>query len=218
MGKIPTIMRTAYFNLMLTCGAALIMSTAMAQGPVFGVKGGLNYTNLAGVDADDQNARLGFNAGIFGRTDPSTPVGLQAELLYSTKGNHTTYHAFFGLVDQDVDFNLNYLELPIMASVRLADVVDLQLGGYLAYLLSAQVKTSGDLGSDSGTLDRDNFKSIDGGIVGGVGFNAGENLQIGIRYLHGLTDIVDNSTLHDMVGDAQNRTLQLYLALGIGGR
>ncbi len=139
------------------------------------------------------------------------------ELLYSTKGNHTSYHAFFGLVDQDVDFNLNYLELPVLVSIRLMDVVDLQIGGYAAYLLSAKVKTSGDLGSGSDTVDKDNFKSIDAGIAGGVGFNVGENLQVGIRYLHGLTDVVDNSTLHDVVGDAQNRCVQLYIGIGVGG-
>ena len=211
-------MKKALLHAAIACGSLLLASSASAQGPVFGVKGGLNYTNLAGVDSQDDNARVGFNAGVFVRNMPEAPVGLQVELLYSTKGNHTTYHTFFGLVDQEVDFNLNYLELPVMASIRLADVVDIQLGGYAAYLLSAKVKTSGDLGSGSDEVDKDNFKSLDAGIVGGIGFNVGENLQVGVRYLHGLTDVVDNSSLHEVVGDAQNRCLQAYLAIGLGGQ
>lgn len=206
------------FYAAIVCGSLLLTSSTKAQGPVFGVKGGLNYANLAGVDAQHDNARVGFNAGVFARTMPEAPVGLQVELLYSTKGNHTKYNAFFGLIDQDVDFNLNYVELPVMASIRLAEVVDIQIGGYAAYLLSAKVKTSGDLGSASNDVDKDNFKSLDAGIVAGVGLNAGKNLQVGVRYLHGLMDVVDNSTLHDIVGHAQNRCLQAYIAVGIGGR
>lgn len=204
-------------NTLLAAAALLAAMPAFAQGPVFGIKGGLNYTNLAGVDSQDDNARIGFNAGVFGRTDPASMVGLQAELLYSTKGNRTTYNAFFGLVDQEVDFNLNYLELPVLASLRLANIVDLQLGGYLAYLASAKVKTSGDLGSGSDTVDKDNFNSIDAGIAGGVAFNLGANAQLGIRYLHGLTDVVDNSDLHDVVGDAKNRCVEVYVGIGVGG-
>lgn len=200
------------------CAALFAAVDLHAQGPAFGLKGGLNYTNLAGIDADDNNARLGFHAGVFARTMPEQPVGLQIELLYSTKGNRTDYTAFFGLIDQQVDFNLNYLELPVLASIRLADVVDLHLGAYAAYLLSANVKTSGDLGSGSESLDRDNFTSLDLGIAGGVGFNLGESAQVGVRYLHGFTDVVDNADLRAVVGDAQNRCLQAYVAFGLGGR
>lgn len=201
----------------LACGTLLLTVPAFSQGPTFGVKGGLNYTTLANGDADDNKGRIGFNAGVFGRTTPDAPVGLQVELLYSTKGNHTTYNAFYGLVDQDVDFNLNYLEVPVMAAVHVMDVVDIHLGGYAAYLLSAKVSTSGDLGSGSDNLDRDNFKSMDFGIAGGVGFNIGTSAQIGVRYLHGLSNVVDNDDLSSVIGDPQNRCVQLYLGIGIGG-
>lgn len=214
---VKTVMNHTYLNALMACSTLLLAMPAFAQGPVFGVKGGLNYTNLAGLDADDNNARVGFNAGVFGRTNPEAKLGLQAELLYSTKGNHTTYHTFFGLVDQEADFNLNYLELPVLASLRLADIVDLQLGGYVAYLTSAKVKTSGDLGSGSDLLNKDNFKSVDAGIAGGMGFNLGSNVQLGIRYLHGLTDVVENKDLHNAIGDAQNRCVQVYIGVGIGG-
>ena len=212
-----TNMKNSYLSAVAICGALLLAAPAFSQGPAFGLKGGLNYTNLAGIDADDNNARIGFNAGVFARTMPDQPVGVQLELLYSTKGNRTKYNTFFGLIDQEVDFNLNYLELPVMASIRVMEVVDFQIGGYAAYLLSAKVKTSGDLGSGQDDLNKDNFKSFDAGIVGGVGFNVGENLQIGIRYLHGLMDVVDDKDLSNLVGDAQNRCMQVYVAVGLGG-
>ncbi len=200
----------------LLCTALLATTNATAQGPVFGIKGGLNYSTLAVDEADSENSRVGFNLGFFGRSGPDQPLGVQVELLYSTKGSSTTYNALFGLIEQEVEFNLNYLELPVLASFRVGEIVDLQLGGYGAYLISANASSSGDLGSGSEELDRDNFKSVDFGIAGGVGFNLGTNAQLGIRYLHGLSKVAESDAADFVLGDAKNRCAQLYLAIGIG--
>lgn len=202
-----------FLAVVLVAGA----SVANAQGPAFGVKGGLNISSLAVDNADEEKTRLGANAGIFLRTMPDEPLGLQVELLYSAKGANATYSGFFGLLDQNVDFNLNYLELPVLVSFRAAGIVDFQLGGYAGYLLNARVSTSGDLGSASDELDKDNFRSVDFGIAGGVGFNAGP-AQIGLRYHHGLTKVADSDAANTVLGDATNRCLQAYVALGIPGR
>lgn len=213
----PCKMNVSLLKTSITVAAFSLGIAASAQGPVFGVKGGLNYTTLAGIDSQAEKARLGFNAGLFARTMPESIVGLQVELLYSEKGDHASYDAFFGLVDQDVDFKLNYIELPVLASIRLADVVDLHFGGYAAYLVSAKLETSGDLGSATSELDRGDFKSMDFGIAGGIGFNIGKSAQLGIRYLHGLVDVENSDASEIVLDDAQNRTLQLYVAFGLGG-
>lgn len=201
-----------FLALGLACGLG---TYTHAQGPAFGIKGGLNMSNLYSSKADDQNTRLGFNLGVFGRTMPEDPIGLQVELLYTTKGAHTTYHGFFGLVDQDVDFNLNYLELPVLVSFRLGSVLELQAGGYAAYLLSSKVSTSGDLGSDSDNLDRDNFNSMDFGVAGGVALNLG-TAQVGVRYDLGLGEIASSDGAQSVLGDAKNACAQVYLAIGLG--
>lgn len=220
VANIHHIMNTSTFPTIPLVAALLLagIPDVNAQGPVAGVKAGLNYTTLAVNEADDENARIGFNGGIFARTAPEQPVGLQVELLYSTKGTHTTYTGLFGLVDQEVDFNLNYLELPVMASFRLADILDLQAGGYAAYLMSAKVGTSGDLGSGTEELDRDGFTDLDYGVVAGAGLNIGANLQLGLRYLHGLASVADDNATDLVLGDATNRCLQLYLGIGMSGQ
>lgn len=202
-----------FLAVVLVAGA----SVANAQGPAIGVKGDLNISSLAVDNADEEKTRLGANAGIFLRTMPDEPLGLQVELLYSAKGANATYSGFFGLLDQNVDFNLNYVELPVLVSFRAAGIVDFQLGGYAGYLLNARVSTSGDLGSASDELDKDNFRSVDFGIAGGVGFNAGP-AQIGLRYHHGLTKVTNSDATNTVLGDATNRCLQAYIALGIPGR
>lgn len=210
-------MRTIYTTALVMIAGIIAPTLSSAQGPAFGVKGGLNLSTLAVDNANDESTRLGFNAGVFARTMPSSPFGLQIELLYSTRGSHTTYTGFFDLLDQEVDFNLNYLELPVLASFRVGDIVDLQLGAYGAYLLSANVSTTGDFGDGSKELDRDNFRSMDFGIAGGVGFNLGPNAQVGVRYLHGLSNVEDGGAAEVFLGDAKNRTAQVYVGFGIGG-
>ncbi|MEZ4806871.1 MAG: porin family protein [Flavobacteriales bacterium] len=210
-------MRNRTIHIVLAIGFASAILPVFAQGPTVGLKAGLNYSTLAVNEADDEKARIGFNGGVFARTSPEDPLGLQVELLYSTKGTHTSYDAFFGLVDQEVDFNLNYLEVPVLLSFRLAEVIDLQVGGYAGYLLNAKVSTSGDLGSGEEELDKDNFTSLDYGVAGGVGLNIGPNAQVGLRYTHGLANVADSDGADLILGDAKNRCAQLYIALGMGG-
>ena len=190
---------------------------ALAQGPVFGVKGGLNYAMIAVDEADENKARIGLHGGLFGRTDPESAFGLQVEVLYSAKGAHATYNALGGLIDQEVDFNVNYLEVPVLASLRVADVLDIQLGPYAAFLLSAKTSTSGDLGNGSDDLDKDNFHSTDFGLAVGAALNVGSNLQVGARYTHGFSELANSDAADLVLGDAMNRCVQIYLGIGVGG-
>jgi len=208
---------TKYFLPCLLFSATLLSTqTTMAQGPMFGVKGGLNYSTLAVDEADDETSRWGFNLGVFARTAPESPIGLQVELLYSTKGSTTEYDLLFGLIEQELDFNLNYLELPVLASFRVGELVELQAGAYAAYLVGAAINTSGDLGTSNDELDRDDFTDFDFGVTGGLAFNLGSNAQLGVRYLHGMTNIADSDGADFVLGDSKNRCVQVYLGLGIG--
>jgi hypothetical protein len=194
--------------------AALGGTTLFAQGPYMGLKAGLNASNLYNGEVTDDDSRLGFNAGFFARSTIDATLGAQVELLYSSKGNTSHYQGFFGLVDQDVDFNLNYLDMPLMAAFRVANnAIELQAGGYAAFLLSAHGSTSGDLGTGSDDLDRENFSPIDAGLVGGVAFNAGP-VQIGARYEYGLVTLADSDVAKTLLGDAKNSCAQIYLAIG----
>lgn len=180
-----------------------------------GAKAGLNISDLYSTEANDDNTLLGFNAGLVGRSLLDAPIGLQVELLYSTKGNKTHYQGFFGLVDQDVTFKLAYVEVPVMACFRFADnALELQAGGYAGYLLSADVSTDGDLGSGNDAIDTDKLNKFDAGLVGGVAFNAGP-AQLGVRYEYGLTRIADSDEADFLLGDAKNSCAQVYVAFGV---
>jgi Outer membrane protein beta-barrel domain len=200
--------------LQLVCTAILFSLTlsTIAQSKRAGIKGGLNVSNLYLDDVTDENARLGLNAGIYGQLVSSDVFALQTELLFSTKGSHAKYsNAAF---EQEVKYNLNYLDLPVLAVFKIGELVELHAGGYASYLLNANISYSGDLANGVDEIDKDNLKSFDYGIVGGVGFNFG-NIQIGARYNLGLVEIADSSSARSVIGDVKNSCAQLFIAINL---
>lgn len=192
----------------------MLTTDANAQGPSFGLKGGLNYATLYSDEVEDKNARFGFHAGVFGRTDTEHPLGLQVELLYSTRGATFNYDGF--IIDQEFTVKTDYIDLPVMLSLRVADVLELQAGGYVGFLMNAQVTTSGDLGNGQEELDRDNFNSLDYGVLAGVAVNAGP-LQVGARYNLGLAELSNSDGADLVLGDAKHAFGQVFVAVGLQG-
>ncbi len=185
---------------------------AQAQGPRVGVKGGLNISNLYQDDNfDDENARYGFHLGLFAQLGASDVFAIQPELLYSTRGNKFENDDLF---DQEVSFNMNYLDLPVVAVFKLGEAIEIHAGAYVGYLLNANISSDGDLGEYEDDLDKDNFKDFDYGLVGGVGFNFGA-AQAGVRYNLGLAQIAESDGADFILEDAKHSMAQVYIAVGL---
>ncbi|MEJ7646323.1 MAG: porin family protein [Chryseolinea sp.] len=175
-----------------------------------GVKGGLNVSNLYVDDVDDENARFGFNVGVYGQIFSNDVFALQPELLFSTKGSKNEFkNAFFG-IDQTVKFNLNYIDLPVLAVIKLGESAEIHVGPYASYLVNANVDYSGNINAND-ELDKDDFSAFDFGLTGGIGFNFGA-MQVGARYNYGLVKVADSNGGEALLGDAKNSNAQLYLA------
>lgn len=191
----------------------LILTTddaaAQTVRPKAGIKGGLNVSNLYSEDITDKDARLGFHVGLYGQIISTDAFALQPELQYSTRGTEVISD---GAIDQKTRFNLNYLDLPVIMVFKLGKVVELHAGVYGSYLLAANIKTEGDLGDDFKELDRDNFKSFDYGLSGGLGLNFGA-LQLGARYNLGLQEIANSDGARSALGTSKNSTGQVYVAI-----
>lgn len=182
-----------------------------AQEARMGVKGGLNVSNLYVDDVNDENSRLGINVGLYGQILSTDFFALQPELLYTTKGSKNEYDGF---VDQDVKFNLNYLEVPVLAVFKLGEVAEIHAGGYGSYLLNANVSYEGDIINGGEDLDRDNFKTYDYGLVGGLGLNFG-GIQVGTRYNYGLVKLAKTDNAKTILGDSKNSVAQIYVAFNL---
>jgi len=174
-----------------------------------GIKGGLNVSNLYVKDVNDNNARFGFNAGFYGQILSSEVFAIQPELLYSTKGSEATYG---GIVNSKVRFNLNYIDLPVLAVFKLGPSAEIHAGVYGSYLVNANIKYSGNVGNGTDQINRDNLNTYDWGWVGGLGLNFGA-VQIGARYNYGMVKIANSNSASALLGNSKNSLAQLYIAL-----
>lgn len=177
-----------------------------------GIKGGLNLSNLFSDEITDEDARIGFHAGVYGQLFVNEGFAVQPELNFSTKGNRVTTN--FGIIDQETKFNISYLDVPVLAVFKLGQVAEIHAGPYWAYLVGANIDTDGDLGDDFQELDRDNFDNWDYGLVGGIGFNLGA-VQLGARYNYGLNEIAKSQGAKNLLGNAKNSVGQVYLAFNL---
>jgi len=178
----------------------------------FGIKGGLNLTNLYVNDVSQEHMKAGFNAGVFAKLPVTRGFSIQPELLYTVKGAKENYNNFVQ-GNGEYRFNLNYLELPLLAVVNLAPNFNIHAGGYAAYLVSANVKDVDSKGTIQGTtsLDAGNFQRWDFGLAGGAAFDI-DHVTLGARYNYGLRNIGKSGSLSgDLTKDSKNAGLSVYI-------
>lgn len=157
----------------------------------FGIKGGLNFAN---VDvAGDPDARTGYHFGAFAEIGLAG-FAIQPEVLFSAKGAE--------------DFDLTYLEVPILFKKNFAKVLNIHLGPQFGFL------TSADLDTGAGEADvKDFLDNSEISAVVGAGVNLPGGLVGGLRYVYGLSDIDDG--LFDT--EVKNRTFQVYVGWKFAG-
>jgi hypothetical protein len=218
-------MKNVFRNLsLLLCAGALTFAAGNAQAqelPRVGLKGGLNLSNLYVNNVEDENARIGWHAGVYTQLFASEAFALQPEINYSTKGTGITYGSVGtgGVnINHDQRFSLQYLDIPVLAVFKLGRAAEIHAGPYWSYLLGAEIRNNdGNPNNEFDTIDRRNFDNWDYGLVGGIGFNLGEAAQLGVRYNYGLNEIARSNGAKAFLGNAKNQVAQLYLAFNFNG-
>jgi hypothetical protein len=188
-------------------------SASKAMGSAFGVKGGVNWSNLWVKEVNDNNARFGFHVGVFARFAKPDALGFQIEALYDQKGS--SVKKTFGTIDQELTYKFDYIDVPLLVVIPLGEVAEIHGGAYVGYMALSEVSSKGDLGFESNDPADSKFNGFDYGLVGGLGINLGM-AQVGMRYEHGLNEIADNTSARYVLGSSKNSTLQAYLALALG--
>ncbi|HEY9487206.1 MAG TPA: porin family protein [Chryseosolibacter sp.] len=206
---------------LLVCAVAISMisySNAQAQYAKAGIKGGLNLSNLYVDQADDDKARIGWHAGVFGQLFASEAFAIQPEVNFSTKGTGVT-RIDATSARYESNFNLSYIDIPVLAVFKLGKVAEIHAGAYWAYLLGAEIRNNDrNPNNEFDTQDRNNFDDWDYGLVGGIGFNLGDAAQLGVRYNYGLNEIAESRGARRLFGYSKNQVAQLYLAFNLSGK
>jgi hypothetical protein len=191
-------------------------SSEWKRTPKIGIKGGVNFSNLYIDNVNDEKVKTGFNLGLFAKLPVSKGVSIQPEILYSQKGAQASYSN--PLIGGDYRFNLNYLELPVLAVFNLGKNFNIHAGGYAAYLASANVKAVDNSVQNEELInfDEKQFNRFDYGLVGGLGFDV-KNVTIGARYNYGLNQIGESNESvlsSEVLRNAKNNNISLYVGFG----
>lgn len=196
----------------------LISNTIQAQDDKqarFGIKGGINLSNLYIDDVNDEKAKLGLHAGLWMKAPVGEFFAIQPELIWSSKGTRIgSYNNIPFTQDGDIRFNLNYIDLPVLASLTLGPI-SLQAGPYISYLFNANVKNlKEDLTtSNVVSLDEEDFQRFDYGLAGGIAVDI-KGFQLGGRYNYGLREIGKSDVAGQITRNAKNQVLQVFVAVG----
>jgi hypothetical protein len=181
----------------------------------FGVKGGLNFSNLSGDGSPTM--KVGVQLGIFGEYKIDEKFSIQPELLYSTQGAKYEFSDYDGVTyyTENYDYKLSYLNIPIMAKYYVSEKFSFEAGPQFGFLLNANEDYSyvesdefGVIFSESGSQDVKKYlNSVDYGINLGIGYNVNDKISLVLRYNLGLNDL--EKDLASGRSGHKNKVLQL---------
>ncbi len=181
-----------------------------------GVKGGVNFSNLTSDDNNSNKVLTGVNFGLFAKLPITKSFALQPEVYFITKGSEITYNNVF--VDGTGKFELNYIEVPLLAVINLTNNINFQVGPYASYLVSSKVKNVTNVNFNfEDNIDSGDFNKFDTGVIAGFGFD-GKSLGFGVRYNLGLITVGKeknyNGTTYTFP-NSKNGVINLYLSYSI---
>lgn len=185
--------------------------------PRFGIKGGVNFSNLYTNDASKAKMLIGFNLGVFGKVPITNRIAVQPELYFTTKGAEVTYNSLF--VDGTAVFHLNYMELPLLLVVNITDNFNLQAGPYGSFMISGIVKNESNINlfNFEQNIKTGDYNRFDTGFAIGAGIDIGA-INLGARYYYGLTNVGHERTFQGTpytVPDANNGVINVYISLSL---
>lgn len=168
-------------KLLFISGALLLAGFAHAQhnsNVHFGLKGGLNITNLSSSPDANYETKVGFHAGALTHIHLNKNWALQPEIMYSAQGAQTS---------NDAKVRLNYVNVPFQLQYMFDKGFRIQTGPQLGILASATVKQE-----DSKTDIKESLKTAEFGWTIGASYVGESGIGIDGRYNHGITRINEN--------------------------
>lgn len=183
----------------------------------FGIKGGVNFSNLYTKDGSHSKMLTGFNFGILSKMPITQHVAIQPEFYFTTKGAEVTYNSLF--VDGTARFNLNYLEVPLLLVLNITDNFNIQVGPYGAFMISGLVKNVSNINlfNFEQNIVTADYNRFDAGIAIGAGIDIGI-ISLGARYNYGLTNVGRERTFLGVsytVPDAKNGVFNFYISVSL---
>ncbi len=183
--------------------ATLLISVLFAQAQIsVGAKGGLNVSNLSGIDDIEgvkSNALVGFHIGGFVTFNLGRNFAIQPELLYSTQG------AKLETATDEENLELNYFNIPIMVKFLTNSGFYLEAGPQFGFKVN-------EVSIEDFDNIEDDFNNSDFAACVGLGFQPTKSpFGIGARYNIGLGKTAEIENVQPETVDVSSGVFQLSL-------
>ena len=176
-----------------------------------GAKAGVNFSNIIKDDGNNNfntDYLVGYHAGLTVDIKLTDNFAFTPEALYSTKGYKSS--STFGKFTQTTHF----IDIPILASVKLVQGLNVVVGPQVSFLLSTDNKFETGFGTAQQKIvedDADRFKkSLFGGVIG---FRYDFSNRVGINGRYALDFQKNNENGSTQTPEFKNQVFQVGLGL-----
>lgn len=169
---------------------SIFTAAQTTKNEAYGLKAGLNFAELFGADAiPESDRKVGYSFGVFANYKIKEKWFFQPELIWSLQGEKS---------ETKGRYNISYLNVPLMVKYAL-NTINLETGVQVGFQTISTSKNVPD------SIRLENFETFDFSLNIGVSYSFWQDWSIGVRYCHGLTNLVENRELKNSV---------LYFGLG----
>ena len=183
--------------------ALIVTSAAFADFFSFGARAAANFGTAWGDDAKDSEWGLGFNAGVALKIDilPVITIIPGLEVDYRRIGGEENYSDGVAEISSDQTLGMWYLDVPVLARVKLIPLVFINAGVQFSFNLSDNLNYDetatyphGDTEKDSGDMSYSKFiNTMDVGLIVGAGVSLMDKLDVDFRLVLGLNSFMDEN-------------------------
>ncbi len=162
---------------------------------MFGVKAGVNYSNVYDSEGEDFSAdpKFGFVGGAFLAVPIGSFLGIQPEILYSQKG----FKAVGRILGSSYEFTrtTSYIDVPVFVAIKPSKMFTILAGPQYSYLVSQKDEFVSSIMSTAQMqeFENDNLRKNTLSIAGGVDINVRHSV-LGLRAGWDVTNNNGNGT------------------------
>lgn len=180
----------------------------------FGIKAGVNFANVSNAKSFNSGHKSGFHVGLLMAPPSKKIISSRTELIFSRQG----YDYKKGTNSGEV--NLDYIQMGQLMSVNITKYFSLLFGAQTAYLISANVDSTGGTGDPSSDAIMNLYNRIDYGYAVGAEIHPFKGLIIGARYNVSLAKVYKSLQSFQMPSftseDAKNNVIQISVGWRLG--
>ena len=169
---------------LLLIGAIALSGASMVNAQKIGAKAGVNIATIGG-DVKDTKSKVGFHVGLYAEWAIAEKFSIQPEVLYSAQGAEGKEDGV------DLKMNLDYINIPVMFKYKATDKLSIEAGPQVGFLINSKFKAE-SIEGDASMDAKDAFKKIDFSIGLGAGYDITEKFNVGVRYMAGVSNILES--------------------------